>query len=79
MSGLSNVGTHNIYEANEQRTLSDQQIEEAKKENRFHEGKEHSHKALDSSKSISFLIMLLCIFIHTLHERNAQCFCTNLS
>lgn len=52
MSGQSNVGNSAVYEANEQRTLSDQQIEEQKKENRFHEGKENSHKALDSSRSI---------------------------
>lgn len=52
MSGQSNVGSAGVYEANEQRTVSDQQLEEQKKENRFHEGKKNSHKALDSSMFI---------------------------
>jgi hypothetical protein len=48
MSG-SNVGNAAVYEANEQRTVSDATLEEEKKENRFHEGKENSHQATDSS------------------------------
>lgn len=47
----SNVGTAAVYEAGDQRTRSDAEIEEEKKENRFHEGKENSHKANDSSMS----------------------------
>jgi hypothetical protein len=49
MSGTSNVGNSGVYQADDQRTVSDNQIEEEKKENRFHEGKEHSHKATDAS------------------------------
>lgn len=49
MSGNSNVGTAAVYQADDQRTVKDSEIEEQKKENRFHEGKENSHKALDSS------------------------------
>jgi hypothetical protein len=49
MSGQSNVGNSAVYEAGDQRTVSDSVIEEQKKENRFHEGKEHSHLANDSS------------------------------
>jgi hypothetical protein len=49
MSGNSNVGNSGVYEANEQRTVSDAQIEEEKKENRFHEGKDNSHLANDPS------------------------------
>jgi hypothetical protein len=49
MSGNSNVGNSGVYEANEQRTVSDNQIEEEKKENRFHEGKDNSHQANDPS------------------------------
>lgn len=49
MSGNSNVGNSAVYEANEQRTVSDAQLEEEKKENRFHEGKDNSHLANDSS------------------------------
>jgi hypothetical protein len=45
----SNVGSASVYEAADQRTVSDAQIQQEKNENRFHEGKEHSHKAQDSS------------------------------
>ncbi|KAJ4990558.1 hypothetical protein SVAN01_04005 [Stagonosporopsis vannaccii] len=48
MSGTSNVGNSQVYEAGDQRTVSDAEIEQQKRENRFHEGKENSHKALDS-------------------------------
>jgi hypothetical protein len=50
MSGNSNVGNSQVYEAGDQRNYSNSEIEEAKRENRFHEGKENSHKAQDSSK-----------------------------
>lgn len=50
MSGQSNVGNSQVYEAGDQRNYTDAEIAEAKKENRFHEGKENSHKAQDSSK-----------------------------
>lgn len=53
MSGTSNVGTSQVYEAGDQRNYKDSEIEQAKKEARFHEGKENSHKAQDSSKSFS--------------------------
>jgi hypothetical protein len=45
----SNVGSASVYEAGDQRTVSDAEIQQEQKENRFHEGKEHSHKAQDSS------------------------------
>ncbi|KAH7395375.1 hypothetical protein DE146DRAFT_633696 [Phaeosphaeria sp. MPI-PUGE-AT-0046c] len=48
MSGNSNVGNSAVYEANEQRTVSDATLEQEKKDNRFHEGKENSHKATDA-------------------------------
>ena len=48
MSGNSNVGNSQVYEAGDQRTVPDSVIEEMKKENRFHEGKENSHLANDS-------------------------------
>ncbi|KAG9231928.1 hypothetical protein BJ875DRAFT_497899 [Amylocarpus encephaloides] len=48
MSGTSNVGQSSLYEAGDQRNVAQSEIDEQKKENRFHEGKEHSHKALDS-------------------------------
>ncbi|CAO2655040.1 Nn.00g117730.m01.CDS01 [Neocucurbitaria sp. VM-36] len=44
----SNVGNSAVYQADDQRTVPDSQIEQEKKDNRFHEGKEHSHKANDS-------------------------------
>ncbi|KAH3909582.1 hypothetical protein HBI56_060160 [Parastagonospora nodorum] len=47
MSGNSSVGNSAVYQADDQRTVSDATIEEQKKENRFHEGKDNSHKAND--------------------------------
>jgi hypothetical protein len=52
MSGQSNVGNAAVYQADDQRTVKNSEIEEQKKENRFHEGKDNSHLANDSSKSI---------------------------
>lgn len=52
MSGNSNVGNAGVYEAGDQRTVKDSVLEEQKKENRFHEGKENSHLANDSSTCI---------------------------
>jgi len=49
MSGTSNVGNSAVYQADDQRTVPNSEIEEQKKENRFHEGKDHSHKATDAS------------------------------
>ena len=51
MSGTSNVGNSGVYEAQDQRTYKDSEIEQQKQEARFHEGKENSHKANDSSKN----------------------------
>ncbi|KAF2844562.1 hypothetical protein T440DRAFT_502990 [Plenodomus tracheiphilus IPT5] len=48
MSGTSNVGNSGVYQNDDQRTVPDSQIEEEKRENRFHEGKENSHKATDA-------------------------------
>lgn len=45
----SNVGNAQVYEAGDQRNLTDEEIEQMKKENRFHEGKENSHLANDAS------------------------------
>ena len=45
---MSNVGSRSTYEAGDQRTVSDAQIQQEQKENRFHEGKENSHLANDS-------------------------------
>jgi len=44
----SKDGSSNLYQADDQRTVSNTDVEEAKRENRFHEGKENSHKANDS-------------------------------
>lgn len=57
MSGNSNVGNAGVYEAGDQRTVKDSVIEEQKKENRFHEGKENSHLANDSSTFIHLLFL----------------------
>jgi hypothetical protein len=50
MSGNSNVGNSQVYESGDQRTVPDSVIEQEKRDKRFHEGKENSHKANDSSK-----------------------------
>lgn len=47
MSGQSNVGNRQVYEAGDQRTTKDSE----QQADRYHEGKEHSHKANDSSTS----------------------------
>ncbi|KAF8854192.1 hypothetical protein BDZ45DRAFT_677080 [Acephala macrosclerotiorum] len=48
MSGTSNVGQSSVYEAGDQVNVPQSEIDQEKKDARFHEGKEHSHKALDS-------------------------------
>jgi hypothetical protein len=50
MNGTSNVGNSQVYEDGDQKNLSRSEIEQEKKDNRFHEGKENSHKANDSSE-----------------------------
>jgi hypothetical protein len=54
MSGNSNVGNSQIYEDGDQKNVPRSEIEQAKKEKRFHEGKDNSHKANDSSKRERF-------------------------
>ncbi|TAQ91601.1 hypothetical protein B7494_g71 [Chlorociboria aeruginascens] len=48
MGGNSNVGNSQVYEDGDQKNVANSVLEQEKKDNRFHEGKEHSHKALDS-------------------------------
>lgn len=50
MSGQSNVGNSQVYEAGDQRNYKDSEIKQAQEEARFHEGKQNSHLAQDSSK-----------------------------
>ena len=68
MSGNSNVGNSQVYEAGDQRNYKNSELEEAKKENRFHEGKENSHKAQDSSK----------FFLKPLNYPNLDSFCLSI-
>lgn len=56
--GGSNVGSSNVYEADDQRTIPQAEIDQLKRENRFHEGREHSHKANDSSETRPSSIVL---------------------
>ena len=58
MSGTSNVGNSAVYESQDQVTRPNAEIEQEKKENRFHEGKDNSHKAQDSSMFTSALHVL---------------------
>jgi hypothetical protein len=71
MSGQSNVGNAAVYEANEQRTVSDSQIEEEKKEARFHEGKENSHLATDSSTLSTYLSSSPLLCLHRTAQTNS--------
>ncbi|KAH7355019.1 hypothetical protein BKA65DRAFT_605042 [Rhexocercosporidium sp. MPI-PUGE-AT-0058] len=48
MSGNSNVGNSQVYEDGDQKNAPQSQVEQEKKDARFHEGKENSHKANDS-------------------------------
>ena len=48
----SNVGAPNVYEDGDQRNIPQFEIEQQKKDNRFHEGQQNSHKANDASKQI---------------------------
>lgn len=58
------MGNSGVYEAGDQRTVADSEIEEQKKENRFHEGKDNSHKANDAS-------MLPPLALTSYYERSA--------
>ncbi|KAM0243473.1 hypothetical protein ACHAPO_000322 [Fusarium lateritium] len=49
MSGYSNVGNRGVYEAGDQRNISEAE-RKAQESNPYHEGKENSHDNLDSSK-----------------------------
>ena len=49
MSGNSSVGNRAVYENGDQKNVPHSEIEQQKKDLRFHEGQEHSHKANDSS------------------------------
>merc|ERR1711977_138226 len=48
MSGTSNVGNSQVYEDGDQKNAPKSEMEQEKKDSRFHEGKENSHKANDS-------------------------------
>ena len=69
MSGTSNVGQSSVYEAGDQRNYKDSEIETAE---RYHEGKEHSHKANDSSMPLIYRIFSLVFALVLL--TSASCF-----
>lgn len=50
MSAMSsNVGNPQVYNDGDQKNVPQSEIQQEKQENRFHEGKENSHLANDSS------------------------------
>lgn len=51
MSGNSSVGNSGVYEDGDQKNAPQSDAKQQKEDARFHEGKEHSHKANDASKS----------------------------
>jgi hypothetical protein len=57
MAGDSNVGNAAVYEAGDQRNYKDSEIKQAQEENRFHEGKQNSHLAQDSSTTPLFSLL----------------------
>lgn len=52
MTGNSSVGTSGIYEAGDQRNVKNSEMPQPE---RYEEGKENSHLANDSSRTISIL------------------------
>ena len=50
MSGYSNVGNRGVYEAGDQRNVSEAE-RKAQESDPYNEGKENSHSNLDSSKN----------------------------
>jgi hypothetical protein len=50
MGGTPNVRNSQVYEDGDQKNVPRSEIDQEKGDNRFHEGKENSHKANDSSK-----------------------------
>jgi hypothetical protein len=61
---MSSVGNRNLYDG-DQKTVPQSEIEQQKKDNRFHEGNENSHKANDSSEFLTYrpslLSLLMCV------------------
>ena len=51
MSGYSNVGNRGVYEAGDQRNVSEAE-RKAQESDPYNEGKENSHNNLDSSKNL---------------------------
>jgi hypothetical protein len=57
MSGNSNVGNSQVYEAGDQRNAPKSEQAQA---DRFHEGNTHAHSATDSSLSTASLVLRCC-------------------
>jgi hypothetical protein len=57
---MSSVGNRNLYEDSDKKIVPQSEIEQQKKDNRFHEGNENSHKANGSSE-------FLTIGLHSSH------------
>ena len=53
----SNVGNAQVYEDGDQKNVPRSEIEQEKQDKRFHEGKENSHKANDSSEHLRYIIL----------------------
>lgn len=53
----SNVGNAQVYENGDQKNVSRAEIEQEKQDKRFHEGKENSHKANDSSEHLRYIFL----------------------
>jgi hypothetical protein len=64
----SNVGSSQIYEDGDQKNIPRSEIDQMKKDNRFHEGKENSHLPNDSSK-IGSIPAQQHLDFNSLHQR----------
>ncbi len=53
----SNVGNSQVYEDGDQKNVSRAEIDQEKQDKRFHEGRENSHKANDSSEHLRYIIL----------------------
>lgn len=73
MSGNSNVGNSQVYEDGDQKNAPQSKAEEEKKDARFHEGKENSHKANDSSKWLPSSIRWAWADLSPLRGRKNHC------
>ena len=69
MSGTSNVGGPGVYEAGDQRNAPNSELNDRE---RYHEGKENSHKANDSSTRPPGINLVYCQYrLHFIEDERS--------